>query len=120
MAPDGRQRLGAAGERLVARFYERAGYEVLDRNWRRREGEIDLVCRRGAVLVVCEVKSRRSERFGTAAEAVTPAKQRRLRRLAGLWLSEHPHLRREGGCRQLRLDVATVTRRGVEVIEGAC
>ena len=64
------------------------GYEILDRNWRRREGEVDLIVRRGPTVVFCEVKTRSTDRFGTGAESVLPAKQRRIRRLAARWLSE--------------------------------
>lgn len=109
-----RRRLGAAGEARVAAWYEAAGYQVLARNWRVREGELDLVVRRGPVVAFCEVKTRSSSAFGTAAEAVTPQKQRRIRRLALAWL-------RETGVRapELRFDVAAVTPRGIDVIEAA-
>ena len=80
--PDPRRALGTSGEDAVARWYEREGYEILDRNWRVREGEIDLVVRRGTTVVFCEVKTRRGTGFGFPAEAVTVAKQRRLRGLA--------------------------------------
>ena len=60
---DPRRRLGIAGEDAVARWYEAAAYEVLDRNWRCRDGELDLVVRRDATLVFCEVKTRASTRL---------------------------------------------------------
>ena len=81
--------LGKYGEELAVRHLERSGLVVLDRNWRCRHGEIDIVARDGATLVVCEVKTRRSEAFGTPIEAVTPYKLKRLRRLAMLWLDDH-------------------------------
>jgi putative endonuclease len=109
-----RRRLGAAGEELVAGWYQTAGYEILARNWRCPEGEIDLVCRLGQTVVVCEVKTRRSLAFGLPAEAVTAAKRRRLRRLAVRWLAEAGV-----ACRDVRFDVAAVTPGVVEVIEGA-
>jgi putative endonuclease len=62
---------------------------LLDRNWRCDAGEIDLVLRDGRVLVVCEVKTRSSVRYGSALEAVTARKAGRLRRLAAQWLTEH-------------------------------
>jgi len=98
--------LGSAGEELAARWYTDAGYRVLDRNWRCREGELDLVVCRGGLAVFCEVKTRRSLSFGLPAEAVTPTKQRRLRRLALCWLAE----RAPGQARfpDLRFDVACV------------
>ena len=116
---DPRRRLGVAGEDAVARWYEGAGYDVLDRNWRCRDGEIDLVASRGDTLVFCEVKTRASTRFGTPFEAVTPSKQRRLRNLALRWLTDHGTHRRT-----MRFDVASVTRTttddlAIEVLEGA-
>jgi len=79
--------LGSHGERLAAAHLTAAGMAILDRNWRCRDGEIDLIARDGAVLAIVEVKTRRGVRYGTAAEAVTPAKVQRLRRLATAWLS---------------------------------
>jgi putative endonuclease len=108
-----------AGEDAVARWYEAAGYEVLDRNWRCRDGELDLVVIRGDTLVFCEVKTRASTRFGAPFEAVTLTKQRRLRNLALRWLAEHGTHRSA-----LRFDVASVTRTpsgelAIDVLEGA-
>lgn len=102
-----RQRLGASGEDAAARFYRRHGYEVLARNWRVKEGELDLICRRDGEIVFVEVKTRSSSRFGTGAEAVTPHKQRRLRHLAVLWL-------RQSGVRsrRLRFDVIDIDGHG--------
>jgi len=115
---DRRQVLGAEGEALAARWYEENGYEVLDRNWRRREGEVDLIVRRGKTVVFCEVKTRSSDRFGTGAEAVTEAKQRRIRRLAARWLSELTPA--SGRARvEARFDVVSITAGRVEVIENA-
>src|SRR3954454_7901036 len=84
-----RQALGAYGERLAARHLAAEGLVVLDRNWRCEAGEIDLVLRDGEVLVVCEVKTRTSDRFGTPHEAVTDVKVARLRRLAVCWVTAH-------------------------------
>lgn len=117
-APDRRRiDVGARGEARAARWYADAGYQVLDRNWRCRDGELDLVVGRGPVVAFCEVKTRRSDAFGAPAEAVTPAKQRRLRRLATRWLAERPA--GERGWPELRFDVVCVTPAGVEVIEDA-
>jgi putative endonuclease len=117
--PDARRAVGAAGEDAVARWYSESGYSVLARNWRVREGEIDLVVRSGATIVFCEVKTRRSVAFGTPAEAVTPRKQARVRKLAVRWLGDN-HSRAE----VLRFDVASVRPDGrggwiVDVLEAA-
>ncbi|MFN0088817.1 MAG: YraN family protein [Acidimicrobiales bacterium] len=108
-----RQALGRAGEAQAAAWYRGRGYDVIAQNWRRRDGEIDLIAARGSVVVFCEVKTRSSERFGSPAEGVQWRKQRRLRRLAAAWLSEHH------GAGRVRFDVAEVTPSGVSVIEDA-
>ena len=110
-----RQALGARGEEAVAAWYQDRGYQVLARNWRCRDGEIDLIARRGATVVFCEVKTRSSSAFGGAAEAVTRSKQARLRRLAAQWLAS------EAGARapEVRFDVASVERGTIEVIQAA-
>ena len=82
----GRQRTGARGEDRAADWYAQQGYQVVDRNWRCRDGEIDLIATVGATLVICEVKARSSLAYGHPAEAVTPAKQRRLRQHPGATL----------------------------------
>ena len=84
-----KQALGAHGEAIAARHLVEQGMVVLDRNWRCPDGEIDLVLRDGRVLVVCEVKTRRSTAYGTPLEAVTAAKAARLRRLAAQWVAAH-------------------------------
>ena len=120
---DPRRQLGTRGEEAVARWYEERGYSVTARNWRVREGELDLVVQRGRTVVFCEVKTRRGDAFGTPFEAVTITKQRRLRTLAVRWLSEH-----QVHARELRFDVAAVRVHGsvgeveleaVEVLEAA-
>jgi putative endonuclease len=111
-----RLRLGAVGEEKVAAWYSGHGYEVLDRNWRCREGEIDLVCMRHGTLVICEVKTRTSAAYGHPAEAVGHRKQQKLRTLARLWLDS-----RRGSLRpaEIRFDVAAVLAGEIEVIEAA-
>ena len=85
-----RQALGSYGEHVAERFLvEVQGLAVLDRNWRCDEGEIDLVLREGAVLVVCEVKTRRGALGGTPHEAITDAKLDRLQRLGWRWARAH-------------------------------
>jgi putative endonuclease len=80
--------VGAYGERVAIAHLVEQGMVVLDRNWRCRSGEIDIILRDGNDLVFCEVKTRRSLRFGAPAEAVVATKVRRLRQLAALWLAE--------------------------------
>jgi putative endonuclease len=105
---------GAFGEELVARWYTDRGYEILARNWRTRSGELDLVAGTADVVVFCEVKSRSSTAYGSPFEAVTSAKQARLRRLALEWL-EATGTRRPS----LRFDVAAVLSGKVDVLEAA-
>ena len=98
--------LGRFGEDLAVRHLERAGLEILDRNWRCSEGEIDIVARDGDTLVICEVKTRSSTRFGEPEEAVDREKAARLRRLSLRYLAE-----RGLSWRDLSFDVVTVLRR---------
>ncbi len=111
-----RRALGARGEAAVAAWYEARGYEVVARNWRCREGEIDLIMRLAGTYVFCEVKTRSSTAFGSPLEAVTREKQMRLRRLAARWLEfDAPRPARE-----IRFDVASVLGpKAIEVVEAA-
>jgi putative endonuclease len=95
--------LGVRGERIAVAFLTDAGLRVLDRNWRCREGELDIVARDGDALVFCEVKTRRGVGYGHPVEAVTSAKQRRLRTLAQRWLAAH-----DDHAPDLRFDVVGV------------
>jgi len=95
--------VGRYGERVAARYLVGAGWQVLDRNWRGRGGELDIVALHAGALVVVEVKTRRGVGFGHPAEAVTPRKLARLRRLTAQWLATHdvrPH--------SIRIDVIAV------------
>ncbi len=89
------------------------GYRIVARNWRTRDGELDLIVARRGELVVCEVKTRSSRRYGHPLEAVTPTKQARIRRLAMAFLAETEARGR------LRFDIATVESGRVEVFEAA-
>jgi putative endonuclease len=119
----GRRQLGQRGEEAVADWYSAAGYEIAARNWRCRDGEIDLVLvDPDGVLVICEVKTRTSTAYGTPEEAVTATKRLRLRRLAARWLAASRT--RGAGMRTVRFDVAGVMADGsgrlrVEVIHDA-
>jgi len=81
-----RQRCGHAGETLAEGLLTRAGYRIVERNYRNRLGEIDIVAKDGDTLVFVEVKSRRSGRFGSAKLAVTEAKQKKISRMALAYL----------------------------------
>lgn len=85
-----RSEVARRGEDAAAAFLERVGMQVQDRNWRSPAGEIDVVARDGDTLVFVEVKTRRSERAGTAEDAVSPTKQRRVVRVAKAYLAAHP------------------------------
>ncbi len=105
---------GRWGEDQAARHYRRAGFQIVARNWRCADGEIDLIARHGDLVVICETKARRTDRFGPAALAVGARKQQRLRRLTARWL-------RETGTSgvTVRFDVAAVTGVDLEIIVGA-
>jgi putative endonuclease len=106
--------VGKYGERVALQHLEDAGFEILARNWRCPDGEIDIVARERDVLVICEVKTRSGLGFGLPAEAITRTKADRLRRLACRWLQEHP-----AGGADVRFDVVSVLRaqRGAAVVE---
>ncbi len=83
-----RQRIGDRGEALALRYLAKKGYTLVERNYRTRLGEIDLIVRDKGALVFVEVKLRRGTDFGDPLEAVTPRKQARIRRVAELYLAE--------------------------------
>ena len=95
--------LGTAGEEAALAAYRERGYDLVARNWRCPIGEIDLVLRRGSLLIVCEVKTRRGSELGGPFEAVDARKQRKLRLLASAFLAG-------GGIAHeaVRFDVASV------------
>jgi putative endonuclease len=102
-AGSGAASLGRRGEDAALDVYRRHGFRLVARNWRCRLGEIDLVVRRGRLLVFCEVKARTAVAVGAGYEAMTWSKRRRLRRLAEVFLqraSERPAA--------VRFDVASV------------
>ncbi len=79
--------LGAAGEEEVSQYLQRIGMRIIDRNWRIRGGEIDLVCEDAGTIVFVEVKTRTSTLYGTPFDAITPEKAFRLQRLALAWMA---------------------------------
>jgi putative endonuclease len=95
---------GAAGEALAAAFLESRGLAIIARNLRCRGGELDLVCRDGALLIVVEVRQRSGLRFGGALASVTAAKQRKIIRATRFFLQRHAQYRDV----RLRFDVLGV------------
>ena len=111
--PDPRRRLGALGEKLACDHLQALGYELLDRNFRTRHGEIDIVARDGRFLVFCEVKARAAApqrgpaAFGPLA-SVGVRKRRQVRRMAAQWLGERKRPAGGGGD-SMRFDAIGVT-----------
>lgn len=105
---------GRWGEDRAASWYREHGYDVVARNWRCPAGEIDLIVARGRLIVICEVKARRTAAYGPAASAVHRDKQQRLRRLAAEWL-------RTNGIHgvDVRFDVVAITGTAIDVIPNA-
>lgn len=123
MNDDLRQTLGRTGERLAAEHLARLGYVLVERNYRTRCGELDIVARDGPALVFCEVKTRRQGgSAGGPLDAVGRGKQMRVRKMAGLWLVDH---RDRPYAARLRFDVIAITVDGrgrlttLEHLEGA-
>jgi len=85
--------LGRRGEKLAADHLVASGYQIVERNWRCKQGEIDIVASKDGEIIFVEVKTRSSLAFGHPLEAITVTKLARLRRLAGAWCQEHPEVR---------------------------
>ena len=123
MNDDLRKRLGRTGEQLAAEHLTRLGYAIVERNYRSRWGELDIVARDGPALVFCEVKTRRAGgRAGGPLDAVGRGKQMQVRKMAAHWLCDHPD---RPYANHLRFDVIAVTVDGrgclsnLEHLEGA-
>jgi putative endonuclease len=102
---DGRKALGQWGEELAAGYLASQGYKIVERNWRSRAGELDIIAEAEGVLIFVEVRTRRSTaRFGTPAESVDARKQRQVREIAQLYL--HMTRKHEVRC---RFDVVAIT-----------
>ncbi|MGB4779103.1 YraN family protein [Microbacterium sp.] len=97
---------GRAGEDRAARYLADRGFDIVDRNWRCRAGELDIVATQGDELIAVEVKTRRTEAFGHPFEAVDARKRDRVWRVACAWAAAHPDHSRY---RRLRIDVIGVT-----------
>ena len=100
-----RAEIGAIGEQLAVDHLKSLGLRVLTRNWRCRYGELDVIAADDPTraVVFVEVKTRTTDQFGGVAQAVTPNKVRRLRRLAGLWFASQ-----DGSWAEVRIDVIGV------------
>lgn len=100
--------LGRRGEELAAAYLVKAGYAILDRNWRCPQGEIDIVAFDGRETVFVEVKTRSGLLFGHPLESITAQKLARLRRLAGAWCDAHPNADHSGASWRVRVDAVGV------------
>ncbi len=109
-SPQPSRRLGPDAERRVRRHFRLRGYRILAANARAGRYEVDLVARRGRVLVVCEVKARSGPGYGDPLEAVGPEKARRVEQAALAWLGRHPELAEL----ELRFEAVAVRGRRVE------
>jgi len=98
-----RHAVGKAGEEAAVQFLRQHGYRILERNYRCRFGEIDLIARDGLMLAFVEVKTRRSQKYGPAAAAVTLQKQRHLIKASQAYL-----IQRKKADELCRFDVVTV------------
>ncbi|HUI11167.1 MAG TPA: YraN family protein [Bacteroidota bacterium] len=102
------RKAGASGEDEAARYLVTQGYRILERNFRfHTMGEIDIIAEEGEDLVFCEVKTRWGDGYGLPEDAVTPAKQRTIRKIAAAYLATHGI--RERPC---RCDVVSIRRDG--------
>lgn len=98
-----RRRLGEWGEEKALRYLSEQGYQLLTRNWRTREGEIDLVMKQGLAIVFIEVKTRKTDRFGSPEESITRGKQKRLMKTCQAYLQENDYEDRDW-----RIDVIAI------------
>jgi putative endonuclease len=112
---DPRKAIGQAGEGVAARYLERQGYIILERNFRLRLGEVDIIARDGKDLVFIEVKTRRTNTFGSPFEAVNVRKQQQIAKVAAAYV--------QGKEISVRFDVVAVYLKGqavqVEVVKNA-
>ena len=112
------QKLGQTGEALAARKLKKAGYKIIETNYRTRLGEIDIIAKEDDTIVFVEVKSRRSVRFGNPKQAVTPQKQKKISMVALYYLKATGQ-----STARARFDVVTVIsnrdRPQVEIIKNA-
>ncbi|MFA6215652.1 MAG: YraN family protein [Patescibacteria group bacterium] len=87
--PNDKTKLGQLGEKLAAKYLKRSGYQILKANYRRREGEIDLICRKNNLIIFVEVKTRTGTGFGWPEEAVTESKIEKIEQSARHYLQDN-------------------------------
>jgi putative endonuclease len=113
-----KQKFGEQGEVIAARYLKKKGYRIIERNYRTKLGEIDIIAKDKDTLVFVEVKSRRTRQFGNPKAAVTPHKQRKISMVALHYLKD----KRRGNV-SARFDVAAVTisrdKPQIEIIKNA-
>ena len=98
-----RQKLGNIGEQLAVSYLQKHGYHIIDRNFKARYGELDIICEKDAVLIFVEVKTRIGEKFGKPEESVTPWKLREVVKTAEFYKMTHDKLPEA-----LRIDVIAI------------
>jgi putative endonuclease len=115
-----RQTTGKLGEKIAAEFLQNKGYEIIDRNYRCPEGEIDIIASRHDTLVFVEVKTRSNRQFGTPEESITQTKMQKLRASAESFLLQHENM-----SENWRIDVVAIEMgpggkvKRIEIIENA-
>lgn len=110
--PEARKAQGDAAEERACRHLEGAGFTIVERNFRTKGGEIDIVARKGDVLVFVEVRSLEEPAFGAPEESVTPAKRRRIVGAARRYLSKVT----PSSWREARFDVIAIEGRGADAV----
>jgi len=98
---------GDRGEKIAANYLINSGYEIIDTNWRIREGELDIIAKIGQIIVFIEVKTAHSSKFGSPIEWVDSVKQSQIGKLAEIWIDKnHPE-----NC-SFQFDVIGLTKEG--------
>jgi putative endonuclease len=99
-------KLGLKGEQLAVRYLRKKHFRILSQNFRTKYGEIDIIAQQGKLLVFCEVKTRLSNEFGEAVEAITSYKMKKLKKLAEIYLAQYL---KDNEITEVRFDVITIT-----------
>lgn len=107
----GKRGYGEIGEEYAYRLLKNNGYQVIQRNFRSKIGEIDIIALQSGTLVFVEVKTRWSRKFGKPEEAVTPRKLNKIKRIGEYYLLTHPNLPKK-----LRIDVVAIEVNGGKVM----